>query len=137
MAPGDFLIVKGKVARSEGGIGGIGVGIPLGDEALGEGDVHGDGGFARGIEIEDGSLHADGAAQAALECDFTEMFDEGGEVGGSSEREPVLGLAIGAGDGSESAPFVDGEIAFTDLSGCDVAQRKRESEENRRGHEAE
>jgi len=112
--PGDgagcFLIVERKKAWIQGRVDGIGVGIPFGDEAARERDVDGDGGFTRGIEIEDGSFHADGAAKSTLEIHIAKMLDEGGKVGGTGEGQPVHGAAIRAGDGSEGAPFVSGEI---------------------------
>src|SRR6266849_77004 len=139
--PGDgterFLVEERIVARSESGIRGVGVGIPLRDEAFGEGDVDRDGCFAGGIEIKNGSFHAGGAAQAALEADFAEMFDEGRQVGGAGERKPVHGTAIWAGDGSKGAPFVDGEVVFEDLFCVGVTQRERDREEKRGGEEGE
>jgi hypothetical protein len=105
-----FHVVKREIAAGERGISGSCARIPFGDEASGEGDVDGDVGFARGIEIEDRSFHADGAAKTALELNLAKMFDEGGEFGGGGEREPVHGLAVGAGDGREGAPFVDDEV---------------------------
>jgi len=43
------------------------------------------------------------------------MFDEGRQVGGSGERKPVHGEAVGAGDRGEGAPFVDGEVSSREL----------------------
>src|SRR6202021_813520 len=51
----------------------LGVRIPFGDEALREGNVHGESGCVVGIEIENGSLHADGAANAGLKIGSLEV----------------------------------------------------------------
>jgi len=88
----------------------VGVGIPLGDQTLGEGDVHGHGRFLRGIEIQNGSFHADGAAKAAFEIGVLEMLDERREIGGTREREPVHRQAVRSSDGGEGAPFVRGDV---------------------------
>ena len=58
----------------------VGVRIPLGDEALGERDVDGDGCLLRRVEIKNRSFHADGAAQATLEVAVLEMLDKRGEA---------------------------------------------------------
>ena len=75
-----FLGIERQIAGTEGGIDGVSVRIPFRDKALDKGDVDRDGSFALGIEIEDGSFHADGTAQAAFELNVAEMFDERGEI---------------------------------------------------------
>ena len=104
------LGVERKKTIVQSGIDGIGMGIPLGDDSTGEGDVDRNIGFARGIEIEDRSLHANGAGKAAFEFDVAKMLDEGRKICGAGESEPVHGLTVGAGDGSEGAPFMGGEV---------------------------
>jgi len=110
--PGDgafgAFLIEGDVTAKVGGRD-RGVGIPLGDEALGKRGVDGDVSFPQGIEIEDGSFHADGAAKAALEIGVLEMLDKRGKVRGTGEGEPVHGEAVGTGDGGEGAPLLDGE----------------------------
>jgi hypothetical protein len=102
-----------------------GVGIPLRDKPFRKGSMNGNGGLARGIEIEDGSLQAQGAAEPALEIDLAEVFDEGRKVGGSRKRESGHSLTIGSGDGGKGAPFMSGEFIFRRLPGCGALQGRK------------
>jgi hypothetical protein len=61
------------------------------------------------------------------------MFDKGRQIGGTGQREPAHGLTVGAGDGGEGAPFVDGEVVFGELFRVGVKERERKREEKRRG----
>src|ERR1700685_106230 len=106
-----------------------GVRIPFGDQTLGEGYLHGKSGLTWGIEIEDGSFHADCAAEARLEIGFAKVFDEIGKIGGSILREPFYGLAISAGDGGEGAPFVSCEIGSDVLRADSAGQGEGEKRE--------
>src|SRR5713101_4149663 len=81
--------------------------VPLGDEALREGHLDGDGSLARRIEIDDRRLHAQRAAEPGLGIDSAGALDKSGEFAGWRESEPLDGAAVIAGDGGEGAPFVD------------------------------
>lgn len=113
------------------------VGIPLGDEAFRKGHVDGHGGFAIGVEIEDGSFHADGAEEALFQSGAAEMFDERWKVGRTGEGEPFDGAAVVASDRGEGAPFVGGEvgIGWRGLSTKDAREKDGESEREDERHE--
>src|SRR5258708_35856510 len=89
--PGDgagrFYVEEGVIASGEGSVSGVRVRIPFSDEAFVEGDGDGDGGFAGGIEKEDGSLRARCAAHSDLARDFAEVLHEERQAAGSRVRK--------------------------------------------------
>ena len=82
---------EGKVFARIDRRGGCGVRVPLGDQALCERNVDGNGGFSGRIEIDDRSFHADGSAKATLEIGLAQMFNETRQVRGTCEWKPVNG----------------------------------------------
>ena len=105
-------LVEGDIGERSGRLKIACVGIPLGDETFCEGNVHGDVGFLRAIEVDDGCFHANRAAEGGLEAAAAEVLDETGQIGLAGQElngQPLDRLAIGAGDGCEGAPFVRGE----------------------------
>jgi hypothetical protein len=80
--------------------------IPLGDNAFGEVHFYGHRRRVRGVKIKHRSFHANGSGQADFEAGISEMLDEAGKIGWTSEWQPANCTAVISSDGSEGPPLV-------------------------------